>query len=172
VSSPVRGQFRLNVGFLINLPVGESRDFLFDVKKYRFEPDLDLDGISGRAHISKAAQGLLVQVEVKAIIQTECVRCLAPFILSLKTEFTELYAFTWDSTTESGLTLPDDAHINLEPLLREYMILDIPISPLCNPDCKGLCPICGENLNEVQCNHETEAIDPRLEILKSFLNKK
>jgi uncharacterized protein len=172
VSSPAKNHFRLNVGFLINLPVGESRDFLLEVKKHHFEPDLDLEDIHVRAHISKAAQGLLVQVQTLADIQTECVRCLVPFNLSLKTEFTELYAFAGDSTTESGLTLPDDAHINLEPLLREYMILEIPMSPLCTPECKGLCPVCGENLNEVQCTHEYEAIDPRFEKLKYLLNNK
>jgi uncharacterized protein len=56
-------------------------------------------------------------------------------------------------------------------LFREYILLEIPISPLCRPDCKGLCPICGNNLNEDTCHHEEEAGDPRLASLKALLNK-
>jgi len=68
--------------------------------------------------------------------------------------------------------LPEDGHIDLSPLVREYMLLDIPIKPLCSTDCKGLCPVCGENLNETQCGHTTESIDPRLAVLKSLLENK
>jgi uncharacterized protein len=49
--------------------------------------------------------------------------------------------------------MPDDAHIDLEPLIREYALLEVPINPLCKPDCKGLCITCGENRNEVDCGH-------------------
>jgi uncharacterized protein len=51
------------------------------------------------------------------------------------------------------------------------MFLAVPISPLCSPDCLGLCPICGGNLNESVCQHEEELIDPRLDILKSLLEE-
>ena len=57
---------------------------------------------------------------------------------------------------ESGLILPEDGHIDLEPLIREYLTLEIPIQPLCKPDCKGLCVECGENLNERLCEHQTK----------------
>jgi uncharacterized protein len=59
----------------------------------------------------------------------------------------------------------------LEPLVREEMLLAIPINPICRADCKGLCPICGGNLNETLCSHEGEEVDPRLSILKTWLNK-
>jgi len=162
---------RLNVGFLINQTVGASRDFTFDVPDIYLEPDLDLGNLNGTARVSRTAQGLLVQVKMHATLHTECVRCLTEFEQALAIDFTELYAFSRKSTTDSDLILPENAHINLAPLVREYMLLDIPIKPLCTPDCKGLCPTCGENLNEIQCGHQPETIDPRLAVLKSLLSK-
>jgi len=162
---------RLNVGFIINLSVGESRDFTFDIPNLHLDTDFDLVNLNGLAHITRTAQGLLVQVKLNAVVNCECVRCLTPFNQPLHSEFTELYAFSRNSMTDSGLILPDDAQIDLKPLIREYMLLEVPISPLCKEDCKGLCPICGENLNITTCNHEEDSIDPRLAILKSLLKK-
>lgn len=88
-----------------------------------------------------------------------CVRCLENSLQPLRTEFTELFNFPrfepYETTEEdeAELVLPDDGYINLEPLLREYLLLEIPIKPLCQPDCKGLCPTCGANLNQGACEH-------------------
>lgn len=62
-----------------------------------------------------------------------------------------------------------DERLDLEELLREDILLDLPSKYLCSPDCKGLCPKCGKNLNEGDCGCEAEEIDPRLEVLKSLL---
>ena len=62
-----------------------------------------------------------------------------------------------------------DERLDLEELLREDILLDLPSKYLCSPDCKGLCPKCGKNLNEGSCGCQAEEIDPRLEILKSLL---
>jgi uncharacterized protein len=106
-----------------------------------------------------------------AQISAECVRCLNGFSQPLEAELTELYAFTPDSATESGFLLPENGIIDIGPVVREEMLLAIPINPLCSPDCKGLCPICGENLNETVCNHEDENIDPRLSVLRTLLDE-
>ena len=90
----------------------------------------------------------------------ECVRCLDPFSQLLKWTVTDLYAFDKSNITESGLLVPEDGQIDLEPLLREYALLEVPISPVCKPDCKGLCPVCGENLNKTDCGHRPQANSP------------
>ncbi|MCI0521539.1 MAG: DUF177 domain-containing protein [Chloroflexi bacterium] len=162
---------RLNVGFLVNSPVGVSRDFEFDIPSLSIAPDLDLNALQGHVHVSRTAQGLLVQSYLRAALAAECVRCLSPFQQTVQTDFTELYAFSRNATTESELLLPDDMHIDLRPLVREYTLLAMPISPLCRPDCRGLCPVCGENLNETTCDHSNEAVDPRLEQLKNLLDE-
>ncbi len=163
---------RLNVGFVIHQSIGYSREFLFDIPKIHLQPDLDLKDLTGTARVSRTPQGLPVQVKMHATVQAECVRCLSEFTLPLDIEFTELYAFSQRSVTDSDLILPEDAHIDLEPLVREYMLVTIPISPLCRADCKGLCPVCGNNLNETTCNHDDDEVDPRLAVLKLLLNKK
>jgi len=105
-----------------------------------------------------------------AMLLSECGRCLTDFLQPLEIDFTELYAFSQNSVTDSNLRLPENGQINLAPLVREYMILEIPITTLCRVDCKGLCPVCGDNLNETDCNHAREAVDPRLSILRSLLD--
>ena len=100
----------------------------------------------------------MVQGQFSAVVKAECVRCLSEYDQSLQTSFDELYAFSQRTASESGLILPEDANIDFEPLVREYLILEIPISPVCKPDCKGLCPMCGENLNEQTCEHEQQDV--------------
>ena len=84
---------------------------------------------------------------------------------------TELYATSEKSVSESGLIVPEDAQIDLRPLLREYALLEIPINPVCKPDCKGLCPICGEDLNLRDCGHRPNSGTAPLGALRDFLEK-
>lgn len=165
-----RQSLRLNVGFLIHQSVGSSRDFYFDLATLFIEPDLHLKNFTGRARITRTPQGLLVQAELQALIEAECVRCLTTIDQSLATEFTELYAFSLRSTSESELILPEDGHIDLGPLAREYLVLEIPINPLCRPDCHGICAVCGEPQGDQFHVHEVESGDPRLAVLKTLLN--
>lgn len=71
----------------------------------------------------------------------------------LKAGFNELYAFHGRAVTDLELVLPEDANVDLDPLVREYLLLEVPIAPVCKPDCKGLCPVCGEDLNAGLCEH-------------------
>lgn len=153
VSQP-RHPLRLNVGFLVNQPIGTNREFRFEFPSVHLQPDLDLTEFAGTAKISRTPQGLLVQGQFAAKVTAECVRCLAEVDQPLDMEFSELYAFSSRTASESGLILPEDAHIDLEPLVREYMLIEIPISPLCREDCKGLCSVCGADLNDELCEHQ------------------
>jgi len=165
-----RQSLRLNVGFLIHQSVGSSRDFYFDLPALSIEPDLNLKYFNGSVRISRTPQGLLVQAKLKAVMDSECVRCLINIEPSLSTEFTELFAFSLRTTSESELILPEDGHIDLGPLVREYLVLEIPINPLCHPDCHGICAMCGEPQGEQFHVHEVESGDPRLAVLKNLLN--
>ncbi len=151
-----RNPLRFNVGFLLNQPIGTSRDIHFDYPKVTLQPDFRLTDFSGVARIGRTPQGILVQGEFQGTAPAECVRCLTEFEQPLHTTFDELYAFDKRSETESGLILPEDANIDLEPLVRDYLMIEMPISPICKSDCKGLCPICGQNLNEESAEHHHE----------------
>jgi uncharacterized protein len=168
VSDP-HSPLRLNVGFVVAQSAGFSRDFPFDLPQINIPPDLHLSSLSGSVRASRTPQGILLQADLQTEIELECVRCLTNFLQSLNINFTELYAFSQRYVTDSGLLMPETGFIDLTPVLREYILLEIPISPLCRQDCKGLCPVCGNNLNESMCNHEDESVDPRLASLKKLL---
>lgn len=158
--SSARHPLRLNVGFLLNAAVGTSRDFEFDFEQARLGDDVLLHDFRGVAHFDRTAQGLLLQGHFHGGIDLECVRCLEPFIQFITWEHTDLYAFDRRSLSESNLLVPEDGYIDLAPLLREYTLLEVPINPICRPDCKGLCPICGQNLNQRDCSHHLEPDTP------------
>lgn len=148
-----RNPLRVNAGFLLNTPIGTYRDIHFEEPEILLKPDLQLSNFSGVTRLSRTPQGILLHGDFQGNAQSECVRCLTDFQQPLHTQFDELYAFDKRSTTESGLILPEDANINLEPLVRDYLLIEMPISPTCRDDCKGLCVVCGENLNEAGEKH-------------------
>ncbi len=155
-----RYPLRINVGFLINQPIGSNRDFIFDLPVVQLSQDFELSQFTGTAHISRTPQGLLVEADFKASLYQECVRCLEEFSQPLNTHFAELFAFRYRRNAEAELYVPDDGHINLAPLTRDYLLLELPIKPICRPDCKGLCSYCGANLNETVCEHQKQLQKP------------
>jgi uncharacterized protein len=148
-----RYPLRINVGFLLNSPIGTYRDIHFEYPEITLKPDLNLTNLVGVARVGRTPQGILVQGEFQGEAPAECVRCLTEFVQPLHGKFDELYAFDKRSVTDSGLILPEDANIDLEPLVRDYLLIEMPISPICKEDCKGLCTVCGENLNETNSEH-------------------
>ncbi|MBP6177870.1 MAG: DUF177 domain-containing protein [Anaerolineales bacterium] len=164
-----RKPFRLNVGFIVHEEIGRNHDFPFEFDKIILGDDLELHNFEGIINVGKTPQGLVVQADFSAETKLSCVRCLCDFNHELDWSFTELYAFDQRSETDSGLILPEDAHIELAELLREYAILEIPISPICQPDCQGLCAECGQNLNEKDCGHRPEENSSPFAKLKDLL---
>lgn len=164
-----RRPFRLNVGFIVHQEVGYNHEFPFEYEKVQIADDLDLRHFEGVATIGRTPQGLIVQADFSAETTLECVRCLTEFETSLDWKMTELFAFSEKSVSESGLLLPEDAHIDLQPLIREYALLEIPINPICKPNCKGLCPVCGEDLNQIDCGHKDISKESPFSALKDLL---
>lgn len=164
-----RRPFRLNVGFVIHEEVGFSCDFPFEVERHKFGEDLELRQLKGSVKVGRTAQGLLFTGNFAAKTTLECARCLKPLEQDLDWSLTELYAFSEKSVSESDLVVPEDAQIDLQPLIREYALLEIPISPLCRPDCRGLCPVCGQDLNVRDCGHRPRNGDSPFSALKDLL---
>ncbi|MDQ2692979.1 MAG: DUF177 domain-containing protein [Chloroflexota bacterium] len=165
-----RKPFRINVGFIIHEEVGYSHEIPFELEKVKLE-DLELENFIGTITIGRTPQGLVVQGSFSADTLLECVRCLNDFRHSLDWQITELYAFNKKSVSESELLVPDDAHLDLAPLIREYALLEIPIKPLHDPNCKGLCIECGQDLNVRDCGHSQERNDSPFATLKDLLDE-
>ena len=130
--------------------------------------DFSLRDFTGTANFSRLPQGLYLQADFQGKLDLECVHCLNLSEHNLSIKFTELYAFDDRSVSDSGLLVPENGNINLEQVLRDYAMLEIPISPKCKPDCKGLCPECGQNLNEKDCGHDREIDTAPFAPLKSL----
>jgi uncharacterized protein len=163
---------RINVGFLVKADAGYSRTVEFDVDEMVLAEDFTVNALKGSATFGRTPQGLVAQVALSGRTQAECARCLDPFELAIATDFTELYAFDERSMTESQLLVPANHQIDLAPLAREYLMLDMPITPLCRPNCLGLCTVCGVNRNNEDCGHEQHPGDARFSILKDLLDPK
>ena len=166
-----RRPFRLNVGFIVHEEVGYKHEFSFDYDKIQISDDLELRNFEGIVTIGRTPQGLIVQAEFSAETTLECGRCLNEFEQELNWEFTELFAFNEKSVSESDLLLPKDQQIDLQPLIREYALLEIPTKPVCKPNCKGLCAVCGEDLNKRDCGHKDIVDESPFSALKDLLGE-
>ncbi|MFC1996836.1 DUF177 domain-containing protein [Chloroflexota bacterium] len=161
---------RINVGFLVNQAVGFSRNIPLEIPELSFADDLVIQNLGGKIVVSRTTEGLLVQVKGQALTGLECAYCLEDYQQNLQLDFVEMYTFPSHVVEDTELILPDDLQIDLAPLIREYLLLDIPIKPVCKSECIGLCPICGEKQKNTICNHSDEQIDPRLSVLKTLLD--
>lgn len=111
-------------------------------------------------------EGVLVTGTADLQAVGECVRCLTEVTVPVEVDVQEL--FVHDASAEAGYDEDDEQvsvlsgdHVDLEPVLRDDVVLDLPFQPLCRPDCSGLCPICGVRLDDHPGHHHDAAVDPR-----------
>lgn len=160
---------RLNVGFLLKEGIGYSRDFTFEVSHAQLAEDLAIADLTGAVNFMRTPQGLYAQGALRAQTHVECVRCLTTFEQTVNSRITELFYYPPETAPEGMLKVDDDVHLDLTPIVREEMLLSIPIRAVCRPDCKGLCAHCGQNLNDGSCQCRPDEIDPRLAPLQQLL---
>lgn len=108
--------------------------------------------------LESLGDGILASAEVETVAVGECGRCLEPIELELEVEFQELFAYSVDEAFDYEV---HDDHVDLEPLVREAVVLALPFQPVCRPDCAGLDPETGERLAEPLDSSLDDAIDPR-----------
>lgn len=109
--------------------------------------ELDLD-----VQLENVSDGVLVTAEVNAPLVGECARCLDEFAASTQVRFCELFAAEAEESEDDGYLLDGDL-LDLEPALRDALVLDLPLSPLCGDDCAGLCSTCGVKLADAEPGH-------------------
>ena len=115
--------------------------------------------------LESVTEGVLVTGTVSAPLRGECARCLDPITDELVAELVELFAYpgsvTDETTGADEVHRVDGDHLDIEPVVRDVVVLGLPWTPLCRPDCAGLCPTCGQRLDELPAEHTHEVIDPR-----------
>lgn len=110
-------------------------------------------------------EGILVTADVRTTVHAECGRCLTVFTTPFQVEFQELFAYTPTEADEYGV---HGDHVDLEPPLRDAVVLALPFQPVCRPDCPGLDPESGE-LREAEAAVQSDVeIDPRWAALAGF----
>lgn len=132
--------------------------------------DIDLD-----LRLESVHDGILVSGTTGVVIHGECSRCLDPIDYDLDVDVQELYVF--DATTDGGEESEDDQMyevqdetIDLEPMLRDAVITQLPFQPVCREDCQGLCAQCGARLED-DPGHHHEVLDPRWSALSGLLEQ-
>jgi uncharacterized protein len=128
--------------------------------------------------VRKDAGEFQIAGRITGALHVPCSRCLEPFVWPLSTAFDLQYlpASAMGSDNEAelgddelGVEFYRDDTIDLGILAREQCYLALPMKPLCRPDCRGLCPQCGVNLNQATCDCDAQWVDPRLAGLKALL---
>lgn len=150
---------RLNVLLELRQPLGSVTTAVVDEKKVRLD-DLLLESLRGSLTLLRTDSGLLVSLDGDATMHDRCARCLTEIDDDITIAFEEEFVPTNDPNTGARVhvELADDAFrigtdfvLDLRQALREYLLMAQPLKPLCRPDCQGLCPSCGANLNESSC---------------------
>jgi uncharacterized protein len=120
--------------------------------------------------MQSVSEGVYVSGEVTAPLAGECGRCLRPIDDTLTVSIAELYAYansTTDETAEEDeVGRVQDDLIDLEPVIRDAVVLALPVNPVCREDCPGLCPDCGTAWDELPADHSHTRIDSRWAALR------
>ena len=160
---------KINVGFLLSESVGQSRDTELDIPNpLKVADDLTIDWLRGVLHLSRNSRGILVQGQLATQFPGECARCLEETSVPVELDLEELFVYP----AEPGATfvVTEDGNLDLAPLIREEAIVSVPQTALCRPNCAGLCPSCGANLNDGPCDCDQDVIDPRFAALQKLLD--
>jgi len=119
--------------------------------------------------LEEVSEGVLVTGTATAPVAGECARCLEPLTSVVEVSFRELYHYEPGAAAddEDNLTMDGDL-LDLEPVLRDAVVLALPLSPLCTDDCAGLCPQCGARLADAPGHGHEDAVLPQWEALRRF----
>ncbi|HZK06368.1 MAG TPA: YceD family protein [Actinomycetaceae bacterium] len=127
--------------------------------------------------VQSTGEGVYVTGTIGTRLTGECVRCLDPLDRRLDLDVSELYLFPEsvqraidDGDEEATEMLRTDGEtLDLEPMVRDTIVTDLPFRPLCRPDCPGLCPVCGIRMEDAEPGHEHREVDPRFAALAVLL---
>lgn len=119
-------------------------------------------------HLESLADGIVVVGILTAAWSGTCRRCLRPVAGATRADVHELYQQT--VTDPDAFPIAGDM-LDLEPMVRETILLDLPADPLCTPDCAGLCPVCGADRNQEPCACEAPVGDDRWAVLDALRDR-
>ena len=164
---------QINVAQLLKEPIGTTR-------QQTVEDTVEVEGhnypVEGEVTLTQTGRKILVRGTLNTRAAPVCSRCLKPFTGKISLQIEEEFYPTIDVNTGVKLSEPEDPDafridehhvLDLSEAIRQYILLALPMKPLCREDCAGLCPTCGKDLNQGECSCPTQTVDPRwAELLK------
>ena len=171
---------RFNVAQLLKSPAGASREYDLNEDIAGLDKDVEpTKPLVGKVRFLRTGNGILVTGRLNSEVRMPCRRCLLPAVVPVHLDLEEEFRPSINIVTgtelpigddEDAATRTDEHHIlDLTEVVRQGLLLAVPMSAVCRPDCNGLCPSCGANLNESACACEPEQEDPRLAVLRELL---
>lgn len=118
--------------------------------------------------LESVVEGVLVTGTARVAVSGECVRCLTEISDEMEIDVQELFVYPDSEASEDEASRLEGDLIDLEPLLRDEVVLELPFQPLCRDDCAGLCVDCGANLNVDPDHTHGVAVDPRWDTLRGL----
>ncbi len=155
----------------------EGLDISLD-ERIKTEYPIILTSVKSNLHVDKIGDEVLFKGNLSTSIELRCSRCLKAFKKDMDIDIDVVYHSVSELKEETYEIKEDELdtgfyrgdELDLDELLLEQLILNIPMKPLCKESCRGICPGCGKDLNIEGCDCEKTALDPRFEKLKKLFN--
>ena len=148
-----------------SLLTGQEKSIHINNKITELLPEVTNDSVWVRGEISIFNNVLHINLSLDFTLNMICSRCLDNYICPMSLQINEKI----DLDDHGNEILKD--MIDLTELIRETILINIPIKPVCDPLCKGLCQYCGINMNVKECNCSNNQVDPRLSVLNNIFNE-
>lgn len=126
------------------------------------------ENISIDLRLECVIDGILASGVARTVAKSECVRCLEPLEIDVSADFQDMYSY--EPMGEETFQMDGDL-LDLEPAIRDALVLALPLSPHCSEDCLGLCPVCGFEM-KLDPSHGHDHVDPRWQALSGLLQDK
>lgn len=171
---------KFNVAQLLKSPAGASREHDLDDDISGIDPGLEVvKPLTGRVKLLRTNEGILVTGHAQTQVCVPCRRCLTPTMVAVEFDLQEQFCPSIDLITGATIQMEDGEDLatridsrhmlDLTEVVRQNLLLSVPLSPLCDLQCRGLCPGCGANLNEEACTCQREESDLRFSALRELL---
>jgi len=170
---------KFNVAQLLREEVGARREYEFTEEALPLDDEMQLQQIVGWVRFTRTPSGVLGDAEVHGTVQMPCMRCLNPSTQAITVQFRDEFHSKIEVNTGIPLPKPEEEDpfyitenhlVDLGEAIREYALIELPMQPLCKPNCLGICPTCGADRNVEQCGCQDDEGDDRFAALKALLN--
>lgn len=160
----------------LNLTFHRDSDWFRSLLPQKEGSDIALQDVDVRCIVKRIRENVFIDGALETVVASNCCRCLDITQLPVKSAFRYTFVPAKDSDAGEEELAPEDLEygyyendvIDLDAIIFEQIMLQIPMKVLCTDTCKGLCPHCGNNLNTAQCDCHKDFINEKLAVLKNF----